>query len=136
MSDLPQSALSPEELIRIQALVVQATGGAEGVLHPEVLESAVARPFQAVFGENLYPTPFDKAAAMAQSIAHDHPFLDGNKRSAVQAALELLFRLGYDLPLDECVDEAEQMTLDLATARIGWQEFSAWLQARARPLAE
>lgn len=136
MNELPASALTYEELVEIQALVVQTTGGAQGVLHPEVVESAIARPYQAVFGEDLYPSPFDKAAAMAQSIAHDHPFRDGNKPTATQATAELLERLGWDLPLEECFDEAERMILDLATAQIGWQEFSAWLRSRSRPLEE
>lgn len=133
MNELPDYALTEEELLAIQRRVVRATGGAEGVLHPEVVESAVARPYQAVFGEELYPTAFDRAAAMAQSIAHDHPFRDGNKRTATLAVTYLLRRLGWDLPLEECIDEAERMILDLATAQIGWQEFSTWLQSRARP---
>ncbi|MBI3945463.1 MAG: type II toxin-antitoxin system death-on-curing family toxin [Armatimonadetes bacterium] len=134
MSDLPPNALTVEDILAIQEEVVCATGGARGVLHPGVIESAVARPYQAVFGVELYPSPFDKAAAMAQTIAHDHPFRDGNKRTAMQATAELLWRLGWDLPLEEDFDEAERVVLDLATAAIGWEAFSAWLRTRARPL--
>jgi death-on-curing protein len=83
---------------------------------------------------DFYPSPFDKAAALAQTIAHDHPFHDGNKRTATLAAAELLYRAGYDLPLEEFFGEAEEVILALATSTIGWEEFSAWLQDHARPL--
>jgi prophage maintenance system killer protein len=71
---------------------------------------------------------------LAQSIAHDHPFFDGNKRTATLAAAELLYRAGLDLPLEECFDEAEATIIALATSQIGWEGFSAWLEEKCQPL--
>jgi len=135
MNQLPLDALTFEEVLEIQRQVVEATGGTIGLLHPEVLESALLRPYQAVFGEELYPSPFDKAAVLAQTIAHNHPFYDGNKRTATLAARELLRRAGYYLSLEEYIDEAEKVILQLATGQISWQDFSTWLEAYARPLS-
>lgn len=135
MNQLPPDALSFEEVREIQRQAIEATGGTLGLLHPEVIESAILRPYQAVFGEELYPSPFDKAAALAQTIAHDHPFCDANKRTATLVAREFLRRNGYYLPLEEYVDEAEEIILHLATSQIDWQEFSAWLEEHARPLS-
>jgi len=134
VNTLPKDALTAEEVLVIHSQVIKAKGGATGMLHPEVLETAVLRPYQAVFGEELYPSHFDKAAVIAQTIAHGHPFNDGNKRVATLAAAEFLHRAGFDLPLEEFFDEAEQVILNLATGKIGWQEFSAWLEAHVRPL--
>lgn len=50
------------------------------------LESALAQPRQTFAGEFLYPTMADKAAALAWSIAKNHPFVDGNKRAALITA--------------------------------------------------
>lgn len=88
-----------------------------------------------MFGEELYPSPFDKAAVLAQTIAHAHPFYDGNKRTATLATREFLRRAGYYLPLEEYIDGAEEVILQLATGQISWQEFSTWLEVHARPLS-
>jgi death-on-curing protein len=135
MNQLPPDALTFEEVLEIQRQAVEATGGTIGLLHPEVLESALLRPYQAVFGEELYPSPFDKAAVLAQTIAHNHPFYDGNKRTATLVSREFLRRAGYYLPLEEYVDETEEVILHLATGQISWQEFSTWLKAHVRPLS-
>ena len=50
-----------------------------------LLESAVARPQATVFGEDAYPTIHEKAAALLQSLAANHPLLDGNERTAFVA---------------------------------------------------
>ncbi len=134
MNQLPEYALTVEEILEIHSQAIKARGGLPGLLHPEVLETAVLRPYQAVFGEELYPSYFDKAAVLAQTIAHGHPFNDGNKRTATLAAAELLYRAGFDLPLEEFFDEAEEVILNLASGKVGWQEFSAWLESHACPL--
>ena len=53
-------------------------GGGKGVRDEGMLESAIARPFQTFGGEELYPTVFEKAAAIGQSIIINHPYIDGN----------------------------------------------------------
>lgn len=134
MNGVPPEALTFEELVEIQRKVVEATGGTPGLLHPGVLESALRRPYQVVFGTELYPTPFDKAAALAQTLAHDHPFRDGNKRTATLAVREFLRRTGYYVPFEDFVDEAERVLLNLATGQMDWPGFSDWLAGKARQL--
>lgn len=63
-----------------------------------MLHAAVARPF-ATFGEQeLYPTDFEKAAALFHSLIKSHPFLDGTKRTAFAASLYFLEQTGHSLP--------------------------------------
>ncbi|QPK80260.1 Fic family protein [Corynebacterium lizhenjunii] len=55
-----------------------------------VLESAVYSPLQIVFGQPRYPSVFDRAAALIVNVAKDHPFGDGNKRTALALGLRYL----------------------------------------------
>jgi death-on-curing family protein len=59
------------------------------------LESAVARPFQSVLGQDAYPTTIEKAAALFHSLVANHPFHDGNKRTAVVAVQHFLIANGF-----------------------------------------
>ena len=64
-------------------------GGSSGVRDIGLLESAIARPFQTFGGEDLYHSPFAKAAAVAESLIINHPFVDGNKRTGIIVMIAL-----------------------------------------------
>ncbi|MEV7848296.1 MULTISPECIES: type II toxin-antitoxin system death-on-curing family toxin [Streptomyces] len=78
-----------------------------------LLESAVHRPSAAMFGEEAYPDLIDKAAALLQSLAVNHPFFDGNKRTAWLSCVTFLAMNGIDLRPD--IDAAERLVIDVAT---------------------
>jgi death-on-curing family protein len=59
-----------------------------------LLESALGRPFQSVFGEDAYPDVHQKATALFHSLIANHPFSDGNKRTAVLALYDFLLANG------------------------------------------
>lgn len=82
--------LTLEQLLQLHALVVRETGGSEGLRDLGRLESAIATQTQNVFGEELYTTRIEKAAALIRNIIADHPFTDGNKRTAMLAGLTFL----------------------------------------------
>lgn len=95
-----------------------------------LLDSAVQRPLQTVFGEDAYPTIFEKAAALFHSLVRNHAFVDGNKRTAVLSML-VFFRLnGYSIEVDQgdliglAVDTAEGM-VDIAYIA---ERFKQWAQ--------
>ncbi|MBZ5644125.1 MAG: Fic family protein [Acidobacteriia bacterium] len=75
-----------------------------------LLESAVARPFQSAFGVDAYPTILDKAVALFHSLNSNHPFHDGNKRTAIIALDDFLVANGYlqDLTVVEVYNLAMQ----------------------------
>ena len=92
----------------IHEVILAETGGIVGLREAAMLHSAVARPF-ATFGEQeLYPTDFEKAAALFHSLIKSHPFMDGTKRTAFASALYFLASCGYSIParfpLDEVID--------------------------------
>jgi death-on-curing protein len=79
-----------------------------------LLDAAVARPRTTIFGLDAYPDDFTKAAALLQSLARNHAFVDGNKRTAWAAAWTFLSI--NDLALgDFDVDDAEEFMNDVAT---------------------
>ncbi|SOD60751.1 death on curing protein [Streptomyces zhaozhouensis] len=83
-----------------------------------LLQSAVARPQSSVFGEDAYPTPFEKAAALLHSLASNYSLVDGNKRTGWASAIDFLDLNGHPLaePLDE--DAAEELVLAAAQAEL------------------
>jgi death-on-curing family protein len=90
-----------------ERIIIRGGGGLEGPRDATLLHTAVARPFTS-FGEvELYPTDFDKAAALFHSLIKSHPFMDGTKRTAFAAAVYFLHERGYTLqrpfPKDEII---------------------------------
>jgi len=113
--------------------VLAATGQEVQLRDFGLLSAAVARPRASAFGEEAYPDPWVKAAALLHSLTRNHPFVDGNKRAGWNAAwtfieVNAIGRLaeGFD------VDAAEQLVLavasgamdDLALISTGLQAFA------------
>ena len=69
--------ISIEEVIRLHELSIKFFGGSSGVRDTEMLESALARPFQTFGGVELYESIFEKSAALLESLIKNHPFVDG-----------------------------------------------------------
>lgn len=82
--------LTLEQIIQLHSLVLVKDGGADGIRNLGQLEAAVSTQYQTVFGKELYTTVCDKVAALVRGIICDHPFIDGNKRTAMLAGLTLL----------------------------------------------
>ena len=75
--------LLPEQVLFIQSRLIQSTGGTHGVRDLSMLLSALGRPQATFDGNDLYGDVFSKAAALMDSLIRDHPFVDGNKRTAI-----------------------------------------------------
>ena len=90
--------LTTDEVLEINAKVM---GGRHVLRDRGLLESAVARPQASAFGADAYPDLAAKAAAMLHSLVLNHPFVDGNKRTAVLATLVFLDLNGYVVQWDQ-----------------------------------
>ena len=87
------------EILEIHQILIDLFGGMPGIRDEGLLESALSQPQATFFGELLHPTIHEQAAAYLYHIAKNHPFLDGNKRTAY-GAMETFLRLnGYNLDL-------------------------------------
>ena len=90
---MPESVyLTIGEVLQIHHQLIEIYGGTPGLRDKALLESAVFRP-QLGYYNNLA----EEAAALMESLANNHPFLDGNKRIAFAAAHTFLLVNGYDL---------------------------------------
>ncbi|WP_343575618.1 type II toxin-antitoxin system death-on-curing family toxin [Mycobacterium sp.] len=96
-----------------------------------LLQSAISRPQTSVFGDDAYPTLWDKAAALLHSLARNHAFVDGNKRTAWASAWAFLRLNGIDLPDMYDVDYAEQLVLTAAVGEIDWPKIADGLRTLA-----
>jgi len=82
--------LSVEEVLEIQEVMLETHGGQAGIRDRSALESAVGMPAQTFGGEFVHASVFEMAAAYAFHIAENQPFVDGNKRTGLAAALTSL----------------------------------------------
>jgi death-on-curing protein len=121
--------LSLFQVLELHRQIIAQSGGAHGVRDMAALESALAQP-QMTFGQkDLYPTLAEKAAALAYSLAMNHPFVDGNKRAA-HAAMEIFLLLnGYEMAAS--VDEQEHLFLKLADGKISREQLAKWVTKNA-----
>jgi death on curing protein len=105
-------------------------GGAEGVRDLGLLESALARPINKfAYGETEFAA---LAAAYGFGVARNHPFVDGNKRTALAS---MIVFLGLNrLDLDAPQDEATAIVLDLAAGEITEDALAGWIADHLKPL--
>jgi death-on-curing protein len=112
-------------VVTAHSLVLAAHGGPEGIRDEKMLESALARPLN----KNAYEpksTVFDLAAAYSYGIAMDHPFVDGNKRTALVAGLVFLDINGQKFNASEPGTAAAFESL--AAGSLTEEELSRWFQ--------
>jgi len=131
--------LTVSEVLLLHARVIQRTGGSRGIRDMGLLESALACPRATFGGADLTPDLWTRAAALAHSLAQNHPFIDGSERVALAA-------MGIFLELNGCGltasnEEAVPFIHRLVTSGIGIEEMAAWLRTHSedstpRPSAE
>jgi death-on-curing protein len=117
--------LSPEQVIELHDIFIQKFGGLEGIREKSLLESALETPMMAVFGEELHQSVYDKAAAYLFHISRNHPFVDGNKRTAAASAL-IFLRANGEAP-EYHVDEFVDFVSKVAEGKKDLEEISRYL---------
>lgn len=105
--------------------------GKQRVRDMNLLEAAWGRPMQTVFGADAYPTVPDKAAALLHGVGRNHPFADGNKRTATIAALFML-RINGLRPTWIPAEALEKIAA-LAEGKLSAEDFAAWLPVEPCP---
>ncbi|MCA1675236.1 MAG: type II toxin-antitoxin system death-on-curing family toxin [Actinobacteria bacterium] len=97
-----------------------------------LLEAAILRPQQSVFGSDAYPDMHTKAAAMMHSIIRNHAFIDGNKRTGVLAMILFHNLNGYTI--ETAQEDLIALALDIAEGQIDVEGIAGILKGWARPL--
>ena len=116
----------------IHAEVLAAHGGSEGLRDEALLESAVAAPQATMMGAPLFSDPVEVAAAYLFYLCNNHPFVDGNKRTALATCLVFLAENG--LLLDEKLDADawEALTLNVASSKLDREQTTARMRKLLR----
>lgn len=91
-------------------------GGSMGIRDNALFESVCKAPYQSVFGQDLYPTPFDKAAKYLFDFSNYQIFLDGNKRTGLATAVAYLIGSGYQCTLTQM--QMYDLTMKIANGQI------------------
>jgi death-on-curing protein len=120
-------------VLQIRTKLAAQVGDSFDVLNIDSLKSALAAPRQSMFGEDLNPTVWDKAATLLFLLIKNHPFYDGNKRIAMLAVTEFLRRNGWILEVSP--EEAARFSTRIATSDVTSNEIIQWLQGHARRTA-
>lgn len=119
-----------DDILNLHDLSIKVYGGGTGVRDMGLLESAIARPFQTFGGDDLYPSVFEKAAALAESLIINHPFVDGNKRTGFLAMASLIQE--ESLILTATQEDAYLLTIDISTGSKAFDEIVDWLKANSQ----
>ena len=113
--------LTVEAVVAIHDAVLRAHGGSSGVREAALLESAVAAPQASYGGRPLLKDGVEIAAAYLFYLCRNHPFVDGNKRTALASCLVFLESNDLFPRTDSparAVDEWEALVLDVAASRL------------------
>lgn len=120
--------ITREECVAIHEMMLSQHGGLAGVRDEGLLESALSKP------QNLFayasPALAEMAASYAAGIIHNHPFLDGNKRTGFMVAAVFLEVNGYALTASE--ESVVENTLALAAGKLKEKDYAQWLKENSR----
>jgi len=106
--------------------VLEIFGGSKGVRDRGALLAALARPYATFDLQELYPTPTEKASAIFESIIINHPFMDGNKRTAYILMRMTLLEYNFDVMAFE--GEKYEMAIAASSGIIRFDEIKAWIE--------
>jgi len=128
MTDRP-AFLTAEHVLAIHGRVIAGFGGDPAVRDQGLLGSAAMMPAAQYGGEFLHPDLPSMAAAYLFHICRNHPFVDGNKRTALVAAEVFLLLNGWSIRATN--RELERVTFDIAQGKLTKDEAVSFLRSRA-----
>ena len=116
-----------KEVELLHRILIDKFGGSHGIRDKAALESAIARPFQTFDGNDLYPSVFEKAASLIESILVNHPFIDGNKRTGYTLLRLYLIQNGLDINASQ--DNKYEFVIDIASGTLKYEGILSWLKS-------
>ncbi len=125
--------IDKHETLTIHAQQLATHGGSDGVRDEGLLESALARPLNLLAYSEETPSLARLAAAYGFGIARNHPFVDGNKRTALVVALTFLLVNGLRLTAPK--EDRYFAFYDLAAGKLSEDGLAQWLEANSEPVS-
>lgn len=126
--------LTTNQVIAINTVQIRLYSPKEqaGVKDPGLLDSAINRPKQSVFGQDAYPSIFEKAAALFESIAKNHAFHNANKRTALASLIVFLKINHYKWTMG--IEEEQDFTVDIVNHKYTFQEIVSTIKENTENL--
>ncbi|QWU16458.1 death on curing protein [Paenibacillus sophorae] len=120
--------LTKEEIVAAHCYMIRKMNDADqaGIKDHALLDSAVHKPEQSLFGEDAYPSLFEKAAALLESLVKNHSFHNGNKRTAYLAVKSFLMVNGYHLKMVRLF--AVEFIVDIAKDGYSFEQIASILR--------
>lgn len=118
--------LSFEEVMKINKIVIELSGGKHQLTNENLLESAVIRPQMEGVRNPYYKDIYEKTAAIFESLLLNHCFLDGNKRTALAAAEAFLHINSYGFHFAD--DAAEKFIYDILAKKLQFPQMVIWIK--------
>lgn len=125
--------LEIDEVLYFHEQEIKQSGGTPEIRNMGALEAALSAP-KASFGGEYLMDLFEMAATYVNSICFNHPFLDGNKRTAAISALSFLYLNGYECDEEYKVELADKI-LALVTRKIKKNEMAEYFRSHSRIIA-
>ncbi|MEX0724140.1 MAG: type II toxin-antitoxin system death-on-curing family toxin [Gracilimonas sp.] len=121
--------LEKEIILKFHEDQIDLYGGKKGIRDEGLLESALAQPQVTFGGEYVHQDLFEMAAAYGYHICKNHPFFDGNKRTALIAIYTFLYVNGYKITADK--KSLYAIIIDLASGKVEKEELAEYLKKHA-----
>lgn len=118
--------LDVEQVIHLHGLLIERTGGKDGLRDIGTLESAIYHAYATFEGKDLYPTVEEKAARQMFSLITNHAFIDGNKR--IGAFVLLILLKMNDIPIEYTQKELIDLAMGAAEGRIDAGQIYQWIE--------
>lgn len=122
--------LTLEEVLELHHQQIQSFGGAEEVRDYGLLRSATEMPAAGFSGQYFHQFPHEMAAAYLFHLCANHPFVDGNKRTSLHAALTFLAMNGLCLEADH--EQVVELVLAVASGKLGKSDVAVFFKPRIR----
>ena len=120
------------QVLVIHDQMIKRFGGSQGIRDLGLVESAVGRSQATFEGKDLYKTIFEKGAVLLQSLLKNHPFVDGNKRTALTAAGVFLELNGYKLINNH--EREIEFALKIDNERLTIEPIAKWLEKHSEEI--
>ncbi len=122
--------ITPDEIVLIHDKIVREISGSLGVREPGLLAAIAAKPQAGYSEKELYPTIYDKAAAIFEALCNYHVFVYGNKRTAIACLEYFLFKNNFVLKVSSA--KKEKFTLQTANSHPDLVNVAAWIKTHSK----
>jgi death-on-curing protein len=122
--------LTLDDILESHQYQIDTYGGSHGIRDNDLLESAIAQPEASFGGQYLHADIFEMASAYLYHLVMNHPFVDGNKRVGLEAALIFLEINDARLIADD--DELVDLVLKTTAGQVGKREIAEFFRSRCK----